>query len=293
MSLTAEEIASQPATWSAALARLPEATGALPGPGEAVAVIGCDTSYFVAECYARTRELSGAGVTDAVVASEFTLGGRHYDRLVAISRSGTTTEVVRALESAPASLGSVAICAVDDSPVAAAAGASILLGFADEGSVVQTRFATSTILLLRGHLGLDVGPALADARIAVAAPLPAVPADFGHFVFLGTGWTVGLADEAALKMREAALAWSESYPAMEYRHGPISLADPGTLVWTFGVDDADLLRDIRATGATVVGGAMDPLAELILVQRLAVALAEIKGLDPDNPRHLTRSVVLS
>ncbi|MBA3690905.1 MAG: SIS domain-containing protein [Actinobacteria bacterium] len=293
MTLTGEEIVSQPATWAAALARLPEAARVLPGSGEAVAVIGCGTSYFVAECYARARELSGAGVTDAVVASEFTLGARPYDRLVAISRSGTTTEVVRVLESAPSSLGSVAVCAVDDSPVVAAAGTSILLGFADERSVVQTRFATSTILLLRAHLGEDVGQAIADAGVAVIASLPAVPADFTHFVFLGTGWTVGLADEAALKMREAALAWSESYPAMEYRHGPISLADRDTLVWAFGVDDADLLRDIRATGATVVGGAIDPLAELVLVQRLAVDLAEAKGLDPDHPRHLTRSVVLS
>jgi fructoselysine-6-P-deglycase FrlB-like protein len=115
-----------------------------------------------------------------------------------------------------------------------------------------------------------------------------------QFVFLGTGWTLGLADEAALKMREAALAWSESYPAMEYRHGPISLAGPSTLVWMFGAGDDDLERDVRATGATVVAGSdLDPMADLILAQRLAVALAEAKGLDPDQPRHLTRSVVLS
>jgi fructoselysine-6-P-deglycase FrlB-like protein len=34
------------------------------------------------------------------------------------------------------------------------------------------------------------------------------------------------------------------------------------------------------------------MAELVLVQRMAVELAEVHGLDPDRPKHLTRSVVL-
>ena len=293
MTATAEEIASQPDTWAEALTLTAHAARTLPAYGESVALIGCGTSFFVAESVARTREAHGNGRTDAVVASEFSSGGRGYDRVVAISRSGTTTEVVRALEALPPSLPSVAISAVEDSPVVRAAGTSLVLAFADERSVVQTRFATTSILLLRAHEGADVDAALADAAIAVSAPLPVVPADFGHFVFLGTGWTIGLADEAALKMREASLSWSESYPAMEYRHGPISLAGPGTLLWMLGVHDPALARDVGATGATVVGGKMDPLAELILVQRLVVDLAEAKGLDPDHPRHLTRSVVLS
>ena len=293
MSATAEEIASQPAVWAEALGRAAEYASALPASGEAVAVIGCGTSYFVAKAVARIREARGHGLTDAAVASEFSAEGRAYDRVVAISRSASTTEVVRALRALPATLPSMAVCAVQDGPVVRAAGNSLVLAFADERSVVQTRFATTTILLLRAHGGEDVRGAVADATIAVAAPLPAVPAEFGHFVFLGTGWTIGLADEAALKMREASLSWSESYPAMEYRHGPISLAGPGSLVWMLGVQDPGLARDVGATGATVVGGGMDPLAELILVQRLAVALASTKGLDPDHPRHLTRSVVLS
>ena len=92
--------------------------------------------------------------------------------------------------------------------------------------------------------------------------------------------------------REAGGAWSEAYPAMEYRHGPISVAGPRTTVWTFGPEDAELLDDIRDTGAAVVEGRLDPMAELVLAQRVAVALAEARGLDSDRPRHLSRSVVL-
>ncbi len=167
------------------------------------------------------------------------------------------------------------------------------LAFADERSVVQTRFATSALALLRAHLGQDPAPAIADAAGAVEADLPDGLPGFRHFVFLGSGWTVGLANEAALKVREASRSFAEAYPAMEYRHGPISLADEGSLVWAFAGVDEGLLEDVRATGARVVSGDRDPLAELVLIQRAAVALAEAKGLDPDRPRNLTRSVVLS
>ena len=126
----------------------------------------------------------------------------------------------------------------------------------------------------------------------MAAPLPVAPEDFEQFVFLGRGWTVGLAAEAGLKFREASLAWSEAYFAMEYRHGPISVAGPQTLVWLVGVDDAELVADIAATGASVRVGRDEPMAELVTMQRAAVALAAARDLDPDQPQHLTRSVVL-
>ena len=118
----------------------------------------------------------------------------------------------------------MAICGVDDTPVANAADDRIILGFADERSVVQTRFATGALALLRAGLGEDLEPAAPDGERALAADLPIDVGAFDHFVFLGRGWTVGLANEAALKMREASGAWAESYPAMEYRHGPISVA---------------------------------------------------------------------
>jgi len=79
---------------------------------------------------------------------------------------------------------------------------------------------------------------------------------------------------------------------MEYRHGPIAVAGTGTLVWAIGPVDPGVLADAADTGATVVGEGSDPMAELVLIQRMAVELAEAHGLDPDHPKHLTRSVVL-
>jgi glucosamine 6-phosphate synthetase-like amidotransferase/phosphosugar isomerase protein len=65
------------------------------------------------------------------------------------------------------------------------------------------------------------------------------------------------------------------------------------VVWALGAVDGGVLEDAGAAGATVLGGELDPLVELVRIQRTAVALAEARGLDPDHPRNLTRSVVLS
>jgi hypothetical protein len=63
-------------------------------------------------------------------------------------------------------------------------------------------------------------------------------------------------------------------------------------VWIFGSPDPAVADDTAATGATVRVASLDPMAELVLVHRTAIALAAFKGLDPDHPVHLTRSVVL-
>jgi fructoselysine-6-P-deglycase FrlB-like protein len=291
VSVTLREIESQPDTWRSAAALLLNVASRLPCTGQRIAVIGCGTSYYVAQAAAVARESAGAGESDAFVASEMP-AGRGYDAVIAISRSGTTTEVVRALMALPADVPSLAISAVPDSPVVRTAHDAVLLPFADEESIVQTRFATTALALLRAHFGDDLQPGIVDAERCLGLPLTPDPSSFEHFVFLGHGWTVGLAFEGALKFREAAGAWAEAYPAMEYRHGPISVAGPGSLVWFLGPAGADLIADIKATGATVLAGTLDPMAELLQIQRAAVALAQARGLDPDQPQHLTRSVVL-
>lgn len=285
------EIASQPEKWLRAAELAAQRADVLPQPGERIAVVGCGTSAFIAQAYAAYREGAGKGLTDAFVASEFPTG-RSYDRIVAITRSGTTTEVLDLLASLPVQQRTLAIVGDPSTPGATAAHDVVLMQFADEKSVVQTRFATSTLALLRAGLGHDIS-ALADAaRDALAQDLPAQWDTTEQFVFLGRGPGVGLATEAGLKMREAALAWAEAYPAMDYRHGPISLAEPHSLVWFLTPPPAGLVEQIAATGARVEVASRDPQAELVRIQRTAVALALHRGYDPDRPRNLTRSIVL-
>lgn len=292
MNLTEREISSQPMTWAKSLDLVDQARDLLVAPGERVLAIGCGTSAFVAMAYAVLRERAGAGETDAAFASEVPLP-RPYDRVVAFTRSGTTTEILDTLRGLAAGVRRVAVTAMRDQPVGALVDDQLVLDFADEASIVQTRFPTTLLALVRAALGEDIAPLLADAAIAVEAPLPVDPRDFDHFVFLGTGAWVSLAHEAALKIREAAQAWSESYPAMDYRHGPIAVAGPRSLVFVFGEPPVGLVEAVEATAATVLASDLDPLAQLVLAQRLAVGLASVRGLDPDRPRALARSVVLT
>ncbi|MFG3699742.1 SIS domain-containing protein [Micromonospora sp. NPDC047620] len=309
MSYVDAEIASQPDCWREAARVAATAADHLPRHGERVAVVGCGTSWFMAMAYAARREQAGQGETDAFQASEFP-AGRRYDRLVAITRSGTTTEVTELLAALRGRVPTTVLVGDPASPAASLADAAVPMPFADERSVVQTRFATTALALLRAHLGDNITALSADAEVAVRAPLPIEPSRIEQATFLGRGWTVGLAQEAALKCREAATFWAEAYPAMDYRHGPISIAAPGRLVWAFGELPDGLPEDVAATGAafvhsrthgcrTVLGSwaagrtPVDPMADLILAQRFAVALATSRGLDPDAPRHLSRSVVLA
>jgi fructoselysine-6-P-deglycase FrlB-like protein len=289
---TEQEVASQPACWRRAGQLAADFAGVLPARGERVAVAGCGTSWFMAQSFAAAREASGHGETDAFAASEMPLG-RAYDRVVVLSRSGTTTEIVQLLERLRGTAPTVAITAVPGTPVPEAADAVIDLSFADEESVVQTRFATTELVLLRAHLGVDPGPAADAAERVLAAPLPAEMLAARQFTFLGTGWTYGLANEAALKLREAAGMWTEAYPAMEYRHGPVAVTGPGSIVWLFGTPPDGLGGEIAEAGGTAWFSDEDPLAELVRVQRVAVALARDRGLDPDRPRNLARSVILT
>jgi fructoselysine-6-P-deglycase FrlB-like protein len=296
MSFLMDEIASQPGCWTQAI-ELAAAGPALPAAGERVAAIGCGSSLNVARCYAAMREAAGQGETDAFPASEVR-AARRYDRMLYISRTGTTTEVLEAIRHTPPGVVTTAVTADPSAPLAQEAQQVVLLDFADERSVVSSRFITSAIVLLRAHLGAGVpGAEVASlpgqAARELARPLPAGLAERTEFTFLGQGWAAAVADEAALKLREASRTWAESYPALEYRHGPISVSDPETVVWALGQVPDDLLADAGRTGATVIAPDADPLAGLIGAQRLAVALAERKGVNPDQPRALSRSVILA
>lgn len=288
--LMAAELASQPGLWAQA-AGLVDEQALLPDAGSRVAVIGCGTSWFMAQAYAALRESSGSGITDAFTASEAFID-RDYDAIVAVTRSGTTSEVLELIRRVRGRIHTIGIVGDVTSPLVGLTDALVPLPFADERSVVQTRFATTALALLRASLGADLAPVIADGETALAAELPDALVGAEQYSFLGRGWAYGIAQEAALKMREASQSWTEAYPAMEYRHGPISIAAPNRVTWMFGEVPDGLAEEVRATGARFENEALDPLADLIRVQRIALERGRRFGLDPDLPRNLTRSVIL-
>ena len=290
------ELRSQPEVWTRAIAEATarRAEEPIAAKGERVAVFGCGTSWFMAQSWAAAREQAGQGLTDAFAASESDLVARagQYDRVVAICRSGTTTEVLEVLGNLKGLVPTVAIVGDLDTPIVNVADRIVGLPYADEKSVVQTRFATTALASLLTDSGIDLGSAVEDAKAAVDAATPKDIVDAEQFTFLGRGWTYGLANEAALKMREAVQGWTESYPAKEYRHGPISIAGPNRVTWMLGDGPEALRGEVEATGATYLDNDVHPLAELARVHKVTLDRALARGLNPDEPRHLTRSIIL-
>lgn len=285
-----EELYSQPQTWARA-AEMRAEQALLPARGARIAVVGCGTSWFMAQSFATLREQGGFGVTDAFTASETPLD-RDYDAIVALTRSGTTTEVLELVDEVKGRIPVVAVVGDDTSPLVNTADTVIALPFADEKSVVQTRFATTALALFRASLGEDLTAAIADAQAVLDGTDDVTLGEAEQYSFLGMGWSIGLAHEAALKMRESSQSWTESYSSMEYRHGPIAIAAPGRISWQFGAAPEGLRAQVEATGARFVQHDIDPMADLVRLHRVALDRAVARGLDPDQPRNLTRSVIL-
>ena len=218
--------------------------------------------------------------------------GRRYDRLVAISRSGTTSEVVRLLDAAPPGLPTLVITAVAGSPCAERATAAVVLDFADEESVVQTRFATTALVLLLAGIGIDIDAEADAAALAILMPVPDVtgaravrvprlgldrrPGQRGGAQAARGGRRVGrgLPGDGVPATARSAPTPTRRWCGRSARSIPACSTMPSA-------------PDLRSPST-----APSPLASLVLAQRVAVALARARNLDPDHPHSLTRSVVL-
>ena len=339
---TLSEIVSQPDAWAKAYALLAErgdairAAWATAQPRQVV-VTGCGSSYHAAQSAAVTLQgVIGVPAT-AVPASEFALHPDLYvadpaqTLLLALSRSGVTTEVLAAQDAFRRKGGRQvwAITCDPASDLAAAAEFVLPASMAHERSVVTTR-GFSTLLFLAQGIAAQVGGA--DLRALGAVPEAArrlieftyglahqwgAEAGLDRFYFLGSGPLLGVAQEAALKMRMMAQTHSEAYPTLEMRHRAKTLLDEmalvvGLLGATHLRHEAAVLLDAAELGASTLAllpgkpnaghvtvhlpdhlpwWAM-PVLYLPVVQVMAVARALERGLDPDAPRQMAATVRL-
>ena len=226
MTFVEAEIASQPDCWRRAV-EWPGSVRALGDPASESPSSAAAPRGSSARWPASCASPPALGESDAFTASEVPRR-RRYDRIIALTRSGTTTEVLELLATSAVGSRPPSSSAIWTPPPPELADRVVDLSFADEQSVVQTRFATSTLAAVPGRLGRRTWGAGRSRAEAVDAPLAIRAwAAAEQITFLGRGWTVGIAHEAALKFRESSSSWAESYPAMDYRHGPIAIAGPG------------------------------------------------------------------
>jgi glucosamine--fructose-6-phosphate aminotransferase (isomerizing) len=329
---TYREIKSQAEAWAEAL----DVTNGvfLPNAADYEQVIfsGCGSTYYLSLAAAALyQELTGCAAR-AVPGGELLLNSRTIltDRktlLVAISRSGSTTETLKAVEKFKAERrGEVVVISNYDAVLSRLAHVNIVISKGQEESVAQTRsfasmYVAVTALCVRmaGRADLldemnrlpEVGNGLIDNCESFARKI-GENLNFDRFYFLGSGTRYGLACEVNLKMKEMTLTHSEPFHFLEFRHGPMSMVNEhavvvGMLSDMNRVHEAKVLSEMKTLGGTVAGlGEKDAdvsfesgipesvrgVLYLPVLQLMAFYRSVAKGLNPDKPNHLTAVVKL-
>lgn len=281
-----------------------------------IVVLGCGTSFYLAQTIACAFNASGRAAV-AVPGAEWTRRPQDYlaDRrgalVIGLSRSGTTTETVQAIQAARAEgLATLAITCEPGSTILEAAETGIALTTDRREGIVMS--VSASLMLLAGLRLAGVAPSAAEeaARVMALAETAGPLMQARHFVYLGAGPLYGMACEGGLKLMEMSISFSQAFHPLEYRHGPISLIDEGSVaVMLYGDDpgeEAKVVADIRAKGGRVIGfggpgdlsiplrstGAARAAEVLPALQILGEMVAKAKGIDSDAPRHLTKVVTL-
>lgn len=337
---TRNEILTQPEAWQDALqvvrAAQPALADLLRQDYNQVLFTGCGSTYYLSLAAAALfQELTGrlaratpGGELLLEPATALAKASAQPNRtlLVAVSRSGSTTETVRAVEQfKKLSCGPViAITNYGDQPLAGLADLALVIEKGQEESVAQTRSFASMFVAANALAAIAAGdeglladleklPAIGQRLIAQYEPVArrlGENLDLDRFYFLGSGWRYGLACEVNLKMKEMTLTHSEPFHFLEFRHGPMSMATPGAAIVGFLSDDnysyqKAVLDEMQDKGSLIIALSEDRseialnshllesargVLYLPVLQLMAYYRSLAKGLDPDRPRNLTAVV---
>jgi glucosamine--fructose-6-phosphate aminotransferase (isomerizing) len=281
-SFTWQEILSQPQTWQATLATFSAERAALEGfldraCFEQIVVVGCGSTHYLSQAAAMILSQLGGVPARGLPASELWLFPSVIPTeptlLVTVSRSGATTETVRALDRFRQVNGGavLAITCCPESALAKRADFVVGAPAAQETSVAQTRSFTSMLVLIQA-----VAATLArdERMLRRLSRLPSLLEEIGlrwrglprqlgedaairQLFFLGGGPFYGLANEAMLKTKEVSLSCAEAYHPLEFRHGPKSMVNEHTLVVGFVSDtglaeELEVLKETQGLGAQIL-----------------------------------------
>jgi len=279
---TQNEILTQAGAWKATLKaaglQTPEFLKWIQRPHAQVFFTGCGSTFYLSLTAASIWQTITGIHSYAIPASELWLylDPSNIDPaslLVAISRSGETTETLKAVNRYKAQVkgDTLAITCYAGSELTKLVDQVQLTRHAEEKSIAQTRSFTSMLVLsqvLAGLAGknfdyietLQSLPAACDKLLSKYDDLARElgnNSELKDFIFLGSGMNYGLASEAMLKMKEMSLSSSQAFHFLEFRHGPKSVVTPNTLIVGLLNDlaleqEIQVLKEIQALGAKVL-----------------------------------------
>ena len=279
---TQQEIYSQPEAWQDALAVIEKLSNKLRSilsdDYAQIVFTGCGSTYYLSlSAAALFQEMTGR-VARAVPAGELFLNPRvsltnGKTLLVAVSRSGSTTETVRAVEQFKKEKRGpvIVITNYGDQPLASLADVPVIIEKGQEQSVAQTRSfasmyvaatAIATLAANREDLrkSMDGLPSRGKSIARYDSLARRIGEDLNkdRYYFLGSGIRYGLACEVNLKMKEMTLTHSEPFHFLEFRHGPMSMVNQNAVVVGLLSDanrdhEAKVLSEMKSLGGTVAG----------------------------------------
>jgi len=303
-------------------------------PGTKVLFTGCGSTHYLSWAAASLfqeltkRESRPIPAGELILYPSVVYADKTPFILVAISRSGTTTETIVAVQQfKKTNRGPVIVITnYEDTPLVELADLSIVIPEGQENSVAQTRSfasmymaATALAVVAAGNEGLldqmkklpIVGDQLIKKYDGLARSL-GENLHLDRFYFLGSGPRYGLACETNLKMKEMTLTHSEPFHFFEFRHGPMSMVTNTTAI-------IGLLSSVKCNYEQSVLDEMQRLDACILslsesnadvafesdlpeeirnvlylpvLQLTAYYRSLAKGLNPDKPQNLTAVVHL-
>ena len=281
-----------------------------------VKLVACGSSYYAAMMAAHFMNTQGGYDATAVYATEFVFTG-HEGTIIFISQSGETKDVIDALKSVLNSSRSWKSCiepgGYEKLPIHILQNQKestlsqlcdhckvINIGVGLEVGVAATKTFTSTVLQLLAMAGMEVdlnniSSSLNWHREERQRHLAEIVSDYSNALILGSGEFYPMALEAALKLKEVAYLHAEAMPADEIKHGPIALIDENTISIVIGdIDDRieNNVKQIESRGGKVLrlnNGLWETLVEL---QYLSCDVALLRGLNPDRPRNLAKTVTV-
>ena len=282
-------------------------------PKTRVKLVACGSSYYAAMMAAYFMNTQATYDATAVYATEFVFTG-HEDAIIFISQSGETKDVIDALSSvinSSKSWKSYLTGRHEQLPIYILQNKkeSTLSQFCDycktidigaglEIGVAATKTFTATVLQLCSIAGLEVDLNSISFSVKNAKQtdtLARIINMYDNVLILGSGEFYPIALEGALKLKEVAYIHAEAMPADEIKHGPIALIDGGTISIVIGDIDNKIennVKQIESRGGRVIrldGGLWETLVEL---QHLSCEVALLRGLNPDKPRNLAKTVTV-
>ena len=290
--------------------------------------IACGTSFHAGLILQMLLSKKLGKRATSFIASEYPFAANPDPKTlaIAISQSGETADTLQAIKHARQKGAKVlSLTNVIGSSITRLSDSVVYLNSGPEISVAATKTFTSQAAVICKLVGMDTSgvPAIIEEALKnenrikeVAAKIRNMP----NLFFIGRGLNYPVAMEGALKLKEISYLHAEAYAGGELKHGPLSLIEEGVPVIAVAPKDETLvkmfgnIKETRARGAFVIALTDDvavaaeaqesiglpkvsdpllyPFAETIILQLLAYHVSVLRGIDPDRPRNLAKSVTV-